>query len=45
MPTFLAGSHLIVGRGIYTHHGIYVGYDQVIHYSGMAIKDASSQPR
>lgn len=36
MSTLLAGSHLIVGRGIYTHHGIYVGHDQVIHYSGMA---------
>lgn len=36
MPALSAGSHLIVGRGLYTHHGIYVGQDQVIHYSGMA---------
>lgn len=36
MPTLLAGFHLIVGRGLYTHHGIYVGHDQVIHYSGIA---------
>ncbi|MDR7283171.1 hypothetical protein J2X84_001995 [Pseudomonas corrugata] len=36
MSTLLAGSHLIVGRALYTHHGIYVGHDQVIHYSGMA---------
>jgi hypothetical protein len=35
MLRLLAGSHLIVGRGLYTHHGIYVGHDQVIHYSGM----------
>ncbi|TPG83737.1 lecithin retinol acyltransferase family protein [Pseudomonas mandelii] len=34
MPTLPAGSHLIVGRGLYTHHGIYVGQDHVIHYSG-----------
>lgn len=35
MPTFPTGSHLVVGRGIYTHHGIYIGSDQVIHYAGM----------
>ncbi|MEX5688938.1 lecithin retinol acyltransferase family protein [Pseudomonas silesiensis] len=36
MPTLLAGSHLVVGRGLYTHLGIYVGHDHVIHYFGMA---------
>lgn len=35
MPALLAGSHLIVGRDIYIHHGIYVGHDQLIHYSGI----------
>ncbi|MEW7857408.1 lecithin retinol acyltransferase family protein [Pseudomonas chlororaphis] len=29
------GTHLIVGRGVYTHHGIFVGRNRVIHYSGM----------
>ncbi|MEN5094744.1 lecithin retinol acyltransferase family protein [Pseudomonas protegens] len=29
------GTHLIVGRGLYTHHGIFVGRNRVIHYSGM----------
>jgi|ERR1700733_428599 cell wall-associated NlpC family hydrolase len=27
-------SHVKVRRGIYSHHGIYVGYGQVIHHSG-----------
>lgn len=32
------GAHLSTPRlgGIYTHHGIYVGNNEVIHYSGMA---------
>lgn len=30
------GSHLITSRAVYTHHGIYVGNDKVIHYSGLA---------
>ncbi|WP_159991987.1 lecithin retinol acyltransferase family protein [Pelistega ratti] len=30
------GSHLISSRGLYTHHGIYIGNGQVIHYSGLA---------
>ncbi|AZE04458.1 lecithin retinol acyltransferase family protein [Pseudomonas chlororaphis] len=29
------GTHLIVGRGLYTHHGIFVGRNRVVHYSGM----------
>ena len=30
------GSHLVTSRVGYTHHGIYVGNDRVIHYSGLA---------
>lgn len=30
------GSHLITPRTAYTHHGIYVGNEKVIHYSGLA---------
>ncbi|MEZ9302485.1 hypothetical protein BCT86_01485 [Vibrio breoganii] len=29
------GDHLFVSRKVYTHHGIYVGDDQVVHYSGL----------
>jgi cell wall-associated NlpC family hydrolase len=29
------GAHLFASRGIYTHHGIYIGDDQVIYYSGL----------
>lgn len=30
------GLHLKVSRGVYTHHGIYIGDNQIIHYSGFA---------
>ncbi|ADR35079.1 hypothetical protein Sulku_2419 [Sulfuricurvum kujiense DSM 16994] len=30
------GDHLVSSRGVYTHHGIYVGQNTVIHYSGLA---------
>jgi len=30
------GSHLVSSRGVYTHHGLYIGNDEVIHYSGLA---------
>ena len=30
------GAHLVSPRSGYTHHGIYVGDDSVIHYSGLA---------
>lgn len=33
---FARGDHLMVSRGLYSHHGIYAGNDQVIHYSGLA---------
>lgn len=28
------GDHIFVNRGWYTHHGLYLGNDQVIHYGG-----------
>lgn len=31
-----SGLHLMVSRGLYTHHGIYIGDNQVIHYAGFA---------
>ncbi|WP_437891327.1 lecithin retinol acyltransferase family protein [Phytobacter sp. V91] len=31
-----AGDHLSSSRTGYTHHGIYVGYGKVVHYSGLA---------
>ncbi len=30
------GEHLVSGRFGYTHHGIYIGNSEVIHYSGLA---------
>ena len=35
MPRFFAESHLIVGSGLYTRHGIYVEHVQVIQYFGI----------
>jgi hypothetical protein len=29
-------SHLVISRGLYSHHGIYVGNGRVIHYGGLA---------
>jgi hypothetical protein len=34
--TLIPGSHVVSPRLGYTHHGIYVGGDHVIHYSGLA---------
>ncbi|CAM4282380.1 lecithin retinol acyltransferase family protein [Corallococcus exiguus] len=36
------GDHLRSTRGVYTHHGIYVGEGQVVHYAGDRAKDADS---
>lgn len=30
------GDHLVTERDLYTHHGIYIGDDRVIHYAGFA---------
>ena len=36
MKNLQPGSHLSVSRGLYYHHAIYTGDNQVIHYSGFA---------
>ena len=36
MKNLQLGSHLSVSRGLYYHHAIYIGDNQVIHYSGFA---------
>ena len=28
-----AGDHIKVSRGLYTHHGIFIGYNEVIHFA------------
>ena len=28
------GAHLVTPRGLYTHHGLYIGRGRVIHYAG-----------
>lgn len=28
-------AHLVTPRGLYTHHGVYVGHGRVIHYAGL----------
>ncbi len=30
------GTHLVISRRGYTHHGIYVGHDMVVHYAGLS---------
>ncbi len=35
-PRIPTGAHLKSPRLGYTHHGLYIGRDQVIHYSGLA---------
>jgi hypothetical protein len=37
------GDHLVSDRGLYTHHGIYIGDNKVIHYSGLS-DDIESGP-
>ena len=34
IPTPAVGDHLVVQHFCYTHHGVYVGNGQVIHYQG-----------
>lgn len=36
MKSLHPGSHLSVSKGLYDHHGIYTGDNQVIHYSGFS---------
>lgn len=30
------GAHLVTSRFLYSHHGVYIGDNQVIHYAGLA---------
>ncbi len=32
--TLKPGDHIRVGRGMYYHHGVYIGDNEVIHYTG-----------
>lgn len=32
LSDFKEGDHIVVDRGIYTHHGIYIGNNELIHY-------------
>ena len=36
------GDHLVTPRTGYTHHGLYLGNQQVIHYSGKSAHDQGS---
>ena len=36
------GDHLVTPRTGYTHHGLYLGNQQVIHYSGKSVHDQGS---
>jgi len=29
-------AHLVTPRSVYTHHGLYIGHGQVIHYAGLS---------
>lgn len=40
---FKLGDHLVTSRIAYTHHGIYIGNNQVIHYSGLADDQSSGE--
>ncbi len=40
--SFPVGAHLAVSRGTYTHHGVYVGHERVIHYSGEVARKADA---
>jgi len=35
-PHFPLGAHVVTPRRWYTHHGIYVGAGQVVHYEGLS---------
>ncbi|MFT0213190.1 lecithin retinol acyltransferase family protein [Pseudomonas sp. F1_0610] len=34
MTTLMLADHLKVSRGLYSHHALYIGNNQVIHYAG-----------
>lgn len=37
------GDHIKIGRGFYSHHGIYIDKDQVVHFSGEPKRKNRSQ--
>lgn len=37
------GDHIKIGRGFYSHHGIYIDRDQVVHFSGEPKRKNRSQ--
>lgn len=45
MADFTSGDHLKVSRGVYAHHGIYVGDGVVIHYSGEVFQKSEATIR
>lgn len=34
-----AGDHILCPRGLYSHHGIYIGHGKVVHYDGDPERD------
>jgi cell wall-associated NlpC family hydrolase len=36
MAKLYVGAHIISSRPLYSHHGIYIGNGQVVHYSGLS---------
>ena len=42
IPTPAVGDHLVVQHFCYTHHGVYVGNGQVIHYQGPSFSDGQA---
>ena len=34
-----SGDHILCPRGLYSHHGIYIGHNKVIHYDGDPERD------
>jgi len=41
---FAIGAHLVTPRRGYTHHGIYVGANRVVHYAGWSRAMLSARP-
>jgi hypothetical protein len=40
---FQLGDHLVVQRSIYTHHGVYIGEGEVIHYADSGVEKVPLQ--
>jgi hypothetical protein len=39
----LLGQHLFIKKGTYSHHGVYIGNDEIVHYSGFQQKFATGK--